>query len=188
MSDTHLPPRIEPGPCSWVLVGMMGSGKSTIGQLIAQQTGRRFVDTDRAVESRVGRSIASIFSVYGETAFRDHETSVLASMSPGDDVVSTGGGVVLREANWSEIRRLGVSLYLHADLNILRDRLGRSRKKRPLLANDDWEDRLADILERRLPLYQKADACLEVGDSAMDDVARQAIDLFRSLEQKRLVR
>ncbi|MFQ3586147.1 MAG: shikimate kinase [Fimbriimonadaceae bacterium] len=188
MSLPPNPSPCQPEPCSWVLVGMMGSGKSTIGQLIAQQTGRRYVDTDRVVESRVGRSVASIFSVYGEAAFRDHETSVLAALSPGADVVSTGGGAVLRESNWSEIRRLGVSLYLHADLDILRERLGRSRRKRPLLANDDWEDRLAEILEGRLPLYRKADAVLEVGDRSMEEVARRAIDLFRSLEQERPVR
>lgn len=183
------PDRIDCNPaCSWVLVGMMGSGKSTVGKLIANKTGRRYVDTDRAVESRVGRSVSNIFSVYGEQAFRDHETALLASMVPGRDVVSTGGGVVLREANWSEIRRLGVSVYLHVDLEVLRQRLGRSRRKRPLLANEDWEERLAAILQSRLELYRRADACLEVGDESMEEVAKKAVALFEGLEAARSVR
>jgi shikimate kinase len=146
----------------WILVGMMGSGKSTIGRELAQATGRPFVDTDRLLQHRLGRNLPDLFRVYGEEAFRDHETAALRSLAREPGVLSTGGGMVLREANWREMRRLGATIYLQSSYEALRARLERSQRRRPLLRLDDWPDRLRSILEARTPLYERADLTVPV--------------------------
>lgn len=164
---------------SWILLGMMGSGKSALGRAIADLTGREFVDTDMLVQNTVCRPIAQVFKLYGESAFREHETAVLRKLQPGSSVVSTGGGIVLREENWPELRRLGVTVYLQAPFEALVDRLGRSKKKRPLLDGDDWQQKLRELLEFRRPLYEQADLTVEVGDKDVESTAR---DVLAALE------
>src|SRR5437868_3400733 len=97
---------------TWVLVGMMGAGKSAVGRALAGLAAREFVDTDQLLQNRFGRPVSQIFQHYGEETFRDHETNILRGLAPGRFVLSTGGGIVLREANWLEMRRLGVVIYL----------------------------------------------------------------------------
>src|SRR5580658_4293007 len=122
----------------WILVGMMGAGKSSIGRLLAESTGRSFVDTDLILQQRLGRPISQIFQIYGEEAFRDHETSVLKGLEPSMSVISTGGGIVLRDENWAEFNRLGQTIFLDASIETLIGRLAVSKKKRPLLQVEDW--------------------------------------------------
>ena len=147
---------------TWILVGMMGAGKSSIGRLLAERTGREFADTDTLLVHRLGRPIPQIFRLYGEPAFRDHETSVLRGLQPGSLVLATGGGTVLRPENWGELRRLGTTIYLQASLATLLGRLERTRYRRPLLLADDWHGRVQDILEGRQALYRQADVSVEV--------------------------
>jgi shikimate kinase len=149
---------------AWVLIGMMGAGKSSVGRLLAEEADRPFIDTDLILQNRLGRPISQIFQVYGEQAFRDHETSVLRSLEPAPSVISTGGGVVIRPENWDEMRRLGTIIYLRASLDVLAARLETSKKKRPLLQADDWLERLEALLTERTPLYEQADVIVEVGD------------------------
>jgi shikimate kinase len=156
---------------SWVLVGMMGSGKSSVGRIVAHNAARTFHDTDNLIEKRLGRSIASFFKLYGEEAFRDHETSVLSQLEPGASVVSTGGGIVLRPQNWAELRRLGKTIYLQASADELIRRLQVSRKRRPLLAEDGWEDRIVELLVHREPLYLQADTVVRIDDADAESVA-----------------
>jgi len=136
---------------------MMGAGKSTVGKALAERAGREFRDTDSLLQHRFGRTVTDIFRIYGEEAFRAHETSILESLSEGPYVLATGGGIVLREENWAHLKRLGVTLYLHASAEVLIERLERSRRKRPLLENDDWEDRVRALLASRQILYQRSD-------------------------------
>src|SRR5690349_9612051 len=107
----------------WILVGMMGAGKSSVGRALAEASGRPFLDTDLMLQNRLGRPITQIFQVYGEETFRDHETSILRSLEPHPAIVSTGGGIVIREANWSEMKRLGLVIYLKARPETLISRL-----------------------------------------------------------------
>lgn len=144
----------------------MGVGKSAVGRRIAEATGRTFEDTDLLLERRFGRAVHQIFSVYGEAAFRDHELSILKSLQPGNFVVSTGGGIVLREDNWSELNRLGIVVYLEASAETLISHLANSKKKRPLLATENWEDRVREILSNRQELYRKADIRVQVDTEA----------------------
>ena len=135
------------------LVGMPGSGKSTVGRRLAQRLGRPFVDADKEIEARCGVSVATIFDIEGERGFRDRETRVLQSLAGQPDViVATGGGCVLRPVNRRILRESGRVLYLDASLGELWNRL-RHDRKRPLLQGDNPRARLAELLEQRRLLY-----------------------------------
>lgn len=150
---------------AWILVGMMGVGKSTVGGLLAQRAKRDHVDTDRLLVNRLGRPIPQLFQILGESTFRDHETAILRSLEPGNVVVSTGGGIVLREQNWIEMARLGTTIFLDVPEDVLIARLERSKKRRPLLQGEGMEDKVRAILAARLPLYRKADLVVQLGDA-----------------------
>lgn len=157
---------------------MMGVGKSAVGREIAQRTGREFLDTDQMLQNRLGRPVNQLFQIYGESAFRDHETSLLRSLEPSFSVLSTGGGIVVREANWAELRRLGKVLYLKASEEDIIQRLTASKKRRPLLDVENWEDRLRHLLEQREALYQKADIVIELESEGIEGAADRACAAF----------
>ncbi len=146
----------------WILVGMMGAGKSTLGRELAKISGRDFKDTDTLLQNRFGRPVAQIFEVYGEETFRGHETSVLKGLEPTNTVLATGGGIVVREENWVELRRLGMTIFLDVPLEDLIRRLTISKKRRPLLEVEGWQTRLRDLYEYRLPMYKMADMSFSV--------------------------
>jgi shikimate kinase len=154
-----------------ILIGMMGSGKSTVGRRLAELLEVEFRDTDRILEHTLGRPIPKWFQIYGEAAFRDHETNVLKSLEPDDSVLATGGGIVLRSENWDEFKRLGRTVFLDVRPDVLKQRLTVTKRKRPLLEAPDWEDRFDQICATRWPLYSQADLCFEVGEEPLLDVA-----------------
>ncbi len=154
---------------------MMGAGKSAIGRSLAVATGREFIDTDLLLQHKLGRPIPQIFSLYGEDAFRDHETCVLRELKPSDSVLSTGGGIVLREANWVEMKRLGTTIFLNADAETLISRLANSKKRRPLLLVDNWEGRVRDLLSARFDLYKRADIQVDIHGENVDEAAQQVL-------------
>jgi len=132
------------------------------------------------LQNRFGRSISHIFDLYGEPTFRDHESSVLRSLEPGPFVLSTGGGIVMREDNWSEMRRLGKTVYLECTPEMLIDRLTTSKKKRPLLAGEDWEEKLREILATRIPLYRQADITIALDQYDVESAASYLYDHLTS--------
>jgi shikimate kinase len=140
-----------------VLVGMMGSGKSVLGMALAEALEVPFIDTDRLFEARLGKPISLWFEQYGEASFREHETLTLQSLEPEPAVLSTGGGIVLREENWAEMRRLGTVVYLDVPPAAIKERLRTSKRRRPLLMHEDWEDRFDKIYAERKPVYSRAD-------------------------------
>jgi shikimate kinase len=138
------------------LVGMMGSGKSTIGQLLAKQVGYGFLDTDTSIERLTKQSINEIFAAIGEEKFRSIESQVLAEVSAYTKlVVSTGGGIVLRQANWGSLRQ-GVIVWLDVSLDVLWQRLV-ADQTRPLLQTADPRAKLCEILDSRRARYGEAD-------------------------------
>lgn len=159
---------------------MMGVGKSTVGHVLAEQTGREFVDTDRMLVQRFGRPVPQIFQIYGETTFRDHEASILKSLERSGKVVSTGGGIVLREENWESMRRLGVTIFLDVPLDVLITRLKNSKKRRPLLQTEDVEGRIEQILEARMPIYRRADITVQLGEATAGAAASLVLDALRA--------
>lgn len=159
----------------WILVGMMGAGKSSVGRALAELSGREFVDTDLLLQHRFGRPVHQIFDLYGEEAFRGHETSVLKGLAPCPVVLATGGGIVAREANWSELNRLGLTVFLDAPADTIIRRLESSKKKRPLLLNDAWPDRVRTLLDQRRPYYERADIRVAVDSEQVTEVAARVL-------------
>jgi shikimate kinase len=140
------------------LVGYRASGKTTVGRLLAERLGYPFVDADRALEERLGCPIPAWFAREGETSFREREAACLAELLSGEAplVLSTGGGVVLREGNRRLLReRGGLVVYLEADAPTLQARLRADAGGRPSLTGKDVAEEVPMLLEKRSPLYRE---------------------------------
>jgi shikimate dehydrogenase len=128
-----------------LLIGMPSCGKSTVGRILAEQTGRPLIDTDALIVERAGKSIPEIFAEDGEEAFRTIETAVAADICKGSgQIIATGGGIVTRERNHDLIRQNSVVIFINRPLEQL------STEGRPL----SQQNRLTDLLDVRLPLYR----------------------------------
>lgn len=137
------------------LVGLPGSGKSTVGRQLARRVGVPFTDSDHVIEQRIGCSIRSFFDSQGEDAFRDIEQGVIDElMQSGSGVIATGGGAVLRQANRDRLRAAAKVIYLRSTPEEVFRRL-RHDTNRPLLQVDDPMARLRDLHAQRDPLYQE---------------------------------
>lgn len=152
------------------LIGMMGSGKTTVGQEIAKELNYRFFDTDLIIEAIADLPITEIFQQEGEPYFRELETKVLAELSAYTrSVISTGGGIVQQQMNWSYLRH-GLVVWLDVDLEILKKRLAQD-ETRPLA------DKLESLLKTRLPLYAQADLAIAVGaQQSPSEISAQIIE------------
>jgi shikimate kinase len=164
---------------TWVLIGMMGAGKTTVGRQLAILSGREFVDTDTMIQNRLGKSISKIFEFYGEETFRDHESSIVKSLSAGPFVVSTGGGVVLRQENIDYLKSIGTLIYLHASAETLKERLKVSKRKRPLLSTENWEETLENLITSRQKQYRQADIIIELDHYTIEQATES---LFEALK------
>ena len=139
-----------------VLIGFMGSGKSSVGRILERKTAWPRFDTDEMVSARFGRPIAEIFADSGEEAFRNAEAEALGQLSGlAPAVIVTGGGIVLRPGNVELLRRAGKLFHLEADEETLFRRVSR-RATRPLLQTENPRATLAELLRVRLPLYRQA--------------------------------
>ncbi len=152
------------------LVGMMGSGKTSTGPLLAKQLGYRFIDSDSVIEQLIGSSISQIFKEEGEIGFRKVESKVLQSIGECHSlVVSTGGGVVLKQENWG-ILHTGIVIWIDPGREVLLKRLKSDSSKRPLFENDN--DDLFDKLRiDREPFYSESDVHIRVDDESVENVA-----------------
>ncbi len=143
------------------LIGMMGSGKSTVGQVLAEQLGYRFFDADVVIERVSQRPITAIFQDEGEVAFRALESQVLGELAAQTrSVIATGGGIVLQRVNWSFLHH-GAIVWLDAPLPVLVERL-EADTSRPLLQTSDLAQTLGELLEKREFLYAEADLRIAV--------------------------
>ena len=152
------------------LLGLSGSGKSTVGPRLAQALGLPWVDTDAEIVRESGKSISEIFAQEGEEAFREKESALLAKVATGPaSVISCGGGIVLREANRQAMASTGLRIYLHADPTTLARRL-RSSQNRPLLSGKSPEETLAAQLALRTPGYEESEIQIEVARLKPEEV------------------
>lgn len=134
----------------------MGSGKSSVGRLLARKLSWPRFDTDEMVVAELGLAIPAIFAQLGEARFRDEETAALANLEVGPAaVIVTGGGIVLRPENVRRLQALGTVVWLTAELAVLQERLTR-RKDRPLLQTPDPAATIARLLSEREHLYAAA--------------------------------
>lgn len=168
-------PASAPPHCHTVLIGLMGSGKSTVGRELSRRTGHALLDTDAVIEEQTGMPIPEIFNRCGEAHFRRLETALLrylcAENPPAPYIISTGGGIVIRAENRQLLRRLGFVAWLHAPADILAQRTAHTGN-RPLLNCPDPEQKLSRLMNERLPAYNETAHCLiDVGELGIRDAA-----------------
>ncbi len=158
-----------------VLVGFMGTGKSTVGRVIAQKLGFHFIDTDDVIEQTSKAKIFDIFAEHGEVYFRDLESQAVESVAlMKNQVVATGGGVVLRSSNIDLLRTGGPIFCLNATPKAIWDRV-RSSQSRPLLRGPDPLKKIETLLDKRAPYYALADHQIETTGVSVDRVANEII-------------
>jgi shikimate kinase len=164
------------GHRSIVLVGMMGVGKSSVGRRLSARLSIPFVDADAEIEQAAGMSIADIFAKYGEAYFRSGEARVIARLlEGGPQVLAAGGGAFISEETRALIKAKGVSIWLHAELDVLVRRITKRKNERPLLQNGDPADTLRRLLAEREPIYAQADLTIESREVAHDAVVAKTI-------------
>lgn len=173
-----------------VLIGYRGSGKSTIGRELARMLGLEWFDTDQAIQERTGKSIRDIFAEDGEPAFRDMETAVLDDLIargqelPGS-VISSGGGMPMRERNRRLIKRLGPVIWLKIKPETALRRIAAdtmTADQRPALTNGPLADEIREMVADRAPIYSAAaDLTVENDDPAVttEDLASKIMDQLR---------
>lgn len=160
------------------LIGMMGAGKTTIGRLLSQHLDYRFFDTDAVIERAATQPIKQIFAEFGEEAFRQLETQVLAQLSPYTRlVIATGGGIVLKRENWSYLRH-GIVVWLDAPIEHLHQRL-QNDTSRPILQDQhvSLKEKLQTLSDQRRALYAQADLQITaMNDESASQLAERVMD------------
>jgi shikimate kinase len=158
-----------------VLVGLMGAGKTRIGRRIATRLRLPFADSDRVIEAAAGEAIEEIFANRGERVFRDGERRViLRLLTEPVHVLATGGGAFMDPQTRATVAERAVSVWLRADLDVLAARVAR-RNDRPLLKAGDPRAILAELIERRHPIYGEADLIVDSGDGSPEATATRVI-------------
>jgi shikimate kinase len=159
------------------LVGYRGTGKTTVGRLLAERIGWAFADADHEIEALAGRPVAEIFADEGETAFRDYEERVIADLATRPEtVVATGGGAVLRESNRAALRSVGFVAWLTADPETIARRISSRLSTRPALTPAGALGEISDVLAARTAHYRAVSdlevetahrTCREVADAVL---------------------
>jgi len=161
-----------------VLIGLMGSGKTTIGKKIAEKTGMKFTDTDELIVLKAGKSINLIFAEDGEAFFRDLESELIKEVSGQENlVISTGGGAVIREENINNLKKNGVLFYLNAPAEELFERI-KYDTERPLIKTENPLGTLKTLLENRENFYNQADFKIDTMSKSPVGIADEIINFY----------
>jgi len=162
------------------LVGFMGAGKTAVGKVLAGKTGYEYRDADKIAETKAGMTVTEIFAARGEEGFRELESEILASLAKGErQVVSTGGGAVMRPANIETMKNGGVIVYLKASPETIWERV-RHSKTRPLLQVENPFERVKELLSKREHLYELADAIVATDGRTPAEIAGEIISFLAS--------
>jgi shikimate kinase len=166
---------------SIVLIGFMGTGKSSVGRILERQTGLDRFDTDEMISSKFSMPIQEFFSKHGEDKFREAETEALHSLTGKPPaIIVTGGGIVTKAENIGLLRELGIVVWLDGDYETLRARIDRLAD-RPLLQTADPPASLSELLQARNPLYQNAaDIRVDISQKASDEIAELILKNIRN--------
>lgn len=164
-----------------VLTGLMGSGKSAVGRTIAKKLGRRFIDTDRYIERKFGKTIPEIFEKDGEGAFRAFEKEIIKKISQYIGIViATGGGAIKDPENFKYLKGSGWIITLYASPSTLYQRI-EGRRIRPLLTNEeDPVKKLEEIFNERKNMYAQADFQINTENKDINQISDEIIDLLHT--------
>jgi shikimate kinase len=155
------------------LIGMMGSGKSTVGKTLSEKMHKPFVDLDSEIEKAAGKSISEIFDIDGEEQFRKMETKQLKQYS--ESIVACGGGIVLKDENREFINENGIAILLLATMGELTQRLSNSGN-RPLLADDNTEEALTKLwMERQIDYLETANFTIETDGKNPEELTEKIL-------------
>ncbi len=181
------PPITLPKPL--VLVGLMGAGKSAVGRRLAAKLGVPFIDADSEIEAAAGCSIEEIFARHGEPAFRDGERRVVARLLETEPVhvLATGGGAFMDPQTRAVTKKMAISVWLRAELDILFERVSR-RSHRPLLKTPDPKGTLAHLIEMRYPIYAEADIIVDTGEGPIGSMVDRVIAAVAAYLSKEIVK
>ncbi len=165
-----------------VLIGFMGSGKTTVGEVLSRKLGRVFVDCDTLIEKRMGQTIAEIFAQKGEGFFRELERGCIEEVCQREDqVIACGGGAVLDPQNVERLKRSGLIFLLSVPLSVLEERLALDQD-RPLLQERERGKRIRRLWEEREKRYLvAADQVVEAGNLSAEEIADLIIRNYRKL-------
>ncbi|CCQ94823.1 Shikimate kinase [[Clostridium] ultunense Esp] len=164
-----------------ILIGFMGAGKTSVGKALAERLHWKWIDTDAEIERRAGKRIPNIFHNYGEEGFRKMETEVLHHLlQSSGQVISTGGGIVLRKENRDVMVRHGKVVYLKADLPELISRLRGS--DRPLLQGD-MEGKIKELWTARKGFYDFASVTVETTNRSIDDIVEEILQRLINVQK-----
>lgn len=162
-----------------VLIGMPGSGKSTVGALLSRQLSRPLVDLDTLIEETASLTVSEIFEQWGEGAFRDLECALaVQTAQTTGQIIATGGGVILREENMKALQKTGILVFLDRPLEQL---ARQNHAARPLLAGDS--DKIATLYRERIALYRHWAQVTVSEAKNPSDAARQVAARCRELEE-----
>lgn len=168
------------GQRSIVLVGLMGSGKTSVGRRLAKRLDMRFVDADEEIEQAAGMTIKDIFKERGEADFRDGERRVIARLlAEGPVVLATGGGAYMDASTRAAVAARGISVWLKAELPVLVERvMRRAPEDRPMLGRDGRtpEENMSRLMGERHPIYALADVVVETRDVNHEVVVDEVIE------------
>jgi shikimate kinase len=160
-------------PSNIALIGFMGTGKTSVGRLVAEALGFKFLDTDELIQSRTGRTIADIFAKEGELAFRALERQVVQELSTHEKtVISTGGGLPTNPENLAALKSFALVVCLWASPEKIWERV-RHQSHRPLLHDIDPQQKIRDLLTVRGPFYRQADVLVNTDQRSAREVAQQ---------------
>lgn len=160
-----------------ILIGFMGSGKTTVGKKLAQEMGWQFIDTDRKIEELTGLTITELFKASGEMKFRSEEALMIKKIqNQTQSVIATGGGTVVAQENFEILKQMGVVVYLFAPLDSILKRV-KINKDRPLLLQPlPVVEKL--WLERR-EIYRQADVTVDTRDKDAAEIVKEILDLMQ---------
>ena len=159
-----------------VLVGIMGAGKSTVGKILADRLGMRFIDADQEIERAAGCTITDFFEKYGEVEFRKGEERVISRILAGEPcVLATGGGAFMSEATRLLIKKIATSVWLRVSFEVLAKRLEK-RFDRPLLQTADPQQTLKALIEKRYPIYNDADFIVDAKNDGVDITVSKVVE------------
>ena len=159
-----------------VLVGIMGAGKSTVGKILADRLGMRFIDADQEIERAAGCTITDFFEKYGEVEFRKGEERVISRILAGEPcVLATGGGAFMSEATRLLIKKIATSVWLRVSFEVLAKRLEK-RSDRPLLQTADPQQTLKALIKKRYPIYNDADFIVDAENDGVDITVSKVVE------------